>query len=776
MKFAKNKTMAITIALILMTSMFAATFITCLPTANAKVVVAAYLSVHPTTIGIGQILLVNMWLSPVYLSGGLNGTIGYFEGYVVTFTKPDGTTEAIGPMKSELSATAWFDYVPDQLGTWSANFYFPGDALHYNATSQNVTFTVQQEPVPLIVPQNPLPTDYWTSPINAENREWYRINGPWLQSGYDALGNKYNPYSTGPNSAHILWRDQVSIGGLVGGIDNMLYSLSAPAGGGASPIIMFGREYYNIPNNQFCCVDIRTGEVLWNQSGSITVGQITRTYTAGLATAVINEESAAGTPYLWGFGSTAWTRYNAFDGSVSLTLTGVPSWGAGGIHWMGDENGTAYIRQLPGGANFVVPTMSQLIMWNLTKVSGTNWLSGVQWNVSVPYDAPGGGGGGNVPMVYGNICLIAGAGSSVMYAYDTNTGKLLWRVDAGFYESVVTTCAYGKYMAFNPVDRIFYCYEMSTGNLLYTTPAMDWPWGSFLGGGRAWAYGNFYEAGYRDAYCFNGTTGKIIWMTPAENNTDMPPGNLQFWYSWVFADGKYYQYTSEHTPSQPRPQGNKLYCFDAFTGKVLWTEDGAIAVSAIAEGYLLGTNEYDGYQYCIGKGPTAITVSATPEVSVNGESVMVQGTVTDQSPSAKGTPAIADASMSDWMGYLYMQKPMPTNATGVPVSIDAVDPNGNLIHIGNATSDTSGLYSYEWTTPNVPGSYTVIATFAGSESYWSSHVETAIGVNEAPAPTAAPTPTPQSVADMYFVPAVVAIIVVIIIGFVLLFLALRKRP
>jgi hypothetical protein len=31
--------------------------------------------------------------------------------------------------------------------------------------------------------------------------------------------------------------------------------------------------------------------------------------------------------------------------------------------------------------------------------------------------------------------------------------------------------------------------------------------------------------------------------------------------------------------------------------------------------------------------------------------------------------------MSDWMAYVYMQKTMPTNATGVEVTIDVLDSN-----------------------------------------------------------------------------------------------------
>ncbi len=54
---------------------------------------------------------------------------------------------------------------------------------------------------------------------------------------------------------------------------------------------------------------------------------------------------------------------------------------------------------------------------------------------------------------------------------------------------------------------------------------------------------------------------------------------------------------------------------------------------------------------------------------------------------------MSDASMGDWMEYVYMQKPMPMDATGVQISIDVLDANGNYRNIGTATSDAYGVYS-----------------------------------------------------------------------------------
>jgi hypothetical protein len=79
-------------------------------------------------------------------------------------------------------------------------------------------------------------------------------------------------------------------------------------------------------------------------------------------------------------------------------------------------------------------------------------------------------------------------------------------------------------------------------------------------------------------------------------------------------------------------------------------------------------------------------------------------------------------------------------------------------------------------TPEVPGEYTVIARFEGSNSYYASHAQTALGV-EVSQPTIQPTDQPQSVADMYFVPAIVGIIVaIVLVGVVIALLLLKKRP
>jgi hypothetical protein len=195
---------------------------------------------------------------------------------------------------------------------------------------------------------------------------------------------------------------------------------------------------------------------------------------------------------------------------------------------------------------------------------------------------------------------------------------------------------------------------------------------------------------------------------------------------------------------------------DAYSGKNLWNLTGLMTKLAIAEGYAVSIDGMDNQIYCFGKGQTAVSVVASPKVSAQGSSVLIEGTVFDQSPGAKDTPAIADAYMSPWMEYMYHQQPKPSNVEGVSVHITAIDPNGNFQDIGTVTSDADGVFGTMWTPP-VPGVYKVTASFEGTNSYFKSQGTAMFAVSTAsaapivtqtpivtspPTPTVAPTSTP----------------------------------
>jgi hypothetical protein len=135
------------------------------------------------------------------------------------------------------------------------------------------------------------------------------------------------------------------------------------------------------------------------------------------------------------------------------------------------------------------------------------------------------------------------------------------------------------------------------------------------------------------------------------------------------------------------------------------------------------------------------------------------------------------------MDYLHFQMPIGgiynnLTITGVPVSIDAVDPNGNAQHLATVTSDMSGTFAYTWATPSTTGDFKITATFMGSDSYGSSYAQTYANVVSAPA-ASAPAPTASNVgfattSDLmtYIVIGVIAIIIAIAIATVLI---LRKH-
>jgi len=205
---------------------------------------------------------------------------------------------------------------------------------------------------------------------------------------------------------------------------------------------------------------------------------------------------------------------------------------------------------------------------------------------------------------------------------------------------------------------------------------------------------------------------------------------------------------------------------------------------AIADGYATWFNSYDNSIYTVGRGPTKTTVEAPKAAITLGGSLVITGTVVDISAGTKqnqqainfpnGVPAMSDASMTEWMGYVYQQKPHPTNSTGVVVILTVTDANNNTREIGRTTTDASGTYSFQYT-PDIPGKYTILAQFDGTNGYWPSAAETAFAVDPAAEPTP-PVQIPAEQSGTYVMYAAIAIIITIVIVGAVIILVLRKRP
>jgi hypothetical protein len=307
---------------------------------------------------------------------------------------------------------------------------------------------------------------------------------------------------------------------------------------------------------------------------------------------------------------------------------------------------------------------------------------------------------------------------------------------------------------------------------------------------RAIGPGFFYSLSLGGiVYAYDINTGELKWTYEADD----PYQEFLFANNWwgkpmFVTDGKIYLGSLEHSPIDPRPRGAPFYCLDAETGELIWRANGLFRQTRwggraiIGDSIIAAMDTYDQRIYAIGKGPSATTVTA-PDMGIpQGSSVIIRGTVLDVSPGTtsdrvtlrfpNGVAAVSDESMSDWMGYVYKQFPFPMECSGVDVTIDVIDSNGNYYNIGTATTDTTGSYSLAWM-PEIPGEFSVIATFAGTEGYYASYAQTAFVVDKAPDPTPAPPdPTPAPPTETYIAGSTVAIIAAIA---VVAFLLFRKK-
>lgn len=571
-------------------------------------------------------------------------------------------------------------------------------------------------------------------------------------------------------------------------------------------------------NNGIIAVDLLTGEELWYREDIVpTFGEL---YDYEYP----NQHGVVG-GLLWqttGQGGRTWLAFDALTGKNMFNLTDVPS------------DAEVY---LPKGeiVRYVLNYPNRwMALWDWTiapdtrlGTEGTNedqWRpygrsintsTAYRWNVTIP-DLPGSSSPSIVGIIPGDVIL--GRSSNValtsqsrgtsnpwtMWALSDkpeNRGQLLWIKNYPAPPGGISRML--AWQPIDPVTRTFAMTDFETGERLgYSIDSGELQWGP-LGEFRAFnyyssregfpVYGNLYVTGYGgEIHCFSMEDGTLLWKFNDTNSGIDTPWGLYPIHGAAVADGIIFAYSGEHSPNTPLYKGYRVYAVNATTGEEIWnllawSASGlgtSLAPVAIADGYLVHLNAYDGKVYCICKGPSATTVTA-PDVGISfGSSIVIRGTVTDISAGTKqneqatrfpqGVPVVSDDSMTDWMEYVYMQKPCPAEVTGVPVTIDVVDANGNYRNIGTVMTDAAGSFSYMWK-PDIPGKYTVVARFGGSESYYGSYAETSFGVDDAPEPTSAPTPAPASLADQYLLPATGGIIAAIAIVGVVLALLLKKR-
>jgi len=599
---------------------------------------------------------------------------------------------------------------------------------------------------------------------------------------------------------------------------------------------MYGRVVYQEPitwagtGGAWVCVDLKTGEEIWRKqtmSAAPSFGYYLDYHD-------MNQHGIINPGYLFSnnFGTAIHPRYGTTP--TTLNITAVPSGtiviGPRGeqLRYMFVREGTnwrlfewnssrVFAYQTSGTFNAslasriqvpsTAPNQPFLPTWDFNVSVSTTFPS--NWNPTIRQVVRGEyllGSNGSLPTAGTSSLSITNAEQGTLFAISLKPGQegqIMWmkNYDMTFIDNtgaliqrIFVRAGEGVFVMQEMPTLTWVAFDVNTGNELWRSdPQADinpfgyYSWVSLMNVYGTSIYdGKLITTGYTGhVFCYDLYNGTLIWKQAA------PTGAEIFEYYTLFhgvtADGKIFIGTHEHSADTPLLKGAKIRVFDYDTGEEVWSMLGWAhpGTFALGDGVLTYWNNYDHQLYAIGKGPTSMTVSAPGVGLASGSSVVISGSVFDVSAGTKqfaqdsrfptGVPAVSDASMSAWMEYVYMQKPRPADATGVEVTIDVIDANGNYRNIGTATSDANGFYSFMWT-PDIPGKFTVVASFAGSESYYGTRASTAFGVDEAPEATPEPTQAPASLADQYLLPATGGIIAAIaVVGIAIIALMLRKK-
>ena len=798
----------------------------------------SYITASPNPVGVGQEMFVLFWVNWVPPgSGGAGGD--RWRNLTVEVTKPDGTKDILGPFISDPVGGGYAAYTPNQVGTYTFEFNFPGQVAslvgptglvsvnpsliqYVNDTflpsSATTTLTVQEDPI-LRIPDTPLPEEYWTRPIEGQNVLWASIASNYL----GAQDINIQPDGIAPTSPHIMWTKPLQDGGIVGGT----YPGVAYYFGDSyeirfnNPMIINGRLYYDLPlghgkyGGGYLCVDLYTGETIWYQNWTSALPSFGQIYDYES----MNQHGVIPNGILWRTSGRTWEAYDSLSGNWMYTLTNVPS----GTQMLGpngeilryildDDNNILYLwnnTETQQGLHGALGYSANALQWRPNGKT-VDMSEAFSWNATIP-DIPNVGGNPSIQAIIADDILFGSYGDGGDWGgldsrstSETNPGYTLFALSLApssrgsllWSKNLPSPSGLSVYVG--PVDtenRVFTMldketmqwsgYSLDTGNKLWGPVGnpRDLQFYSSRSGGsnqmQQAAYGNLYVAGFGGlVYCYDTLTGQLEWTYGNGGPGNSTVSGLEnVWGNYItfigmIADGKIYTFTEEHSVNTPIYKGARMRCIDAMTGEEIWTLM-AYASSTrfysrfgpVADGYLAYFNGYDGQVYCIGKGPSQTTVTAGPKVSTWGESVLLEGTVLDIAAGTKqneqagrfpnGVAAVADEYMGEWMEYVYMQKQCPTFVEGVEVKLETLDPNNNFYEIGRVTSDASGMYKLLWEPP-VPGEYTIIATFEGTNSYYRSYAETAIGITEAPSPAAEIEPEPIAPASTEPEPAALA--------------------
>ncbi len=725
----------------------------------------AFIDAIPNPVGVGE---------EVLLRYGVLQQLGYpqdsWTGLSVTIEKPDGTTQTLSNLKTDSTGGSAVEFVPNEAGLYKLKSYFPEqkfpqtyfdfqrgvmlttDTVVKAAQSDTLELVVQEEPLPPY-PGLPLPTEYWSRPVDPQLRSWYSIAGNWVERP----ANSFVLYNDdAPETAHVLWAKPLTTGGLAGGL---LGPGMVPAGsetGDAysgyfiNSVILNGILYYNKDDEYagsrgIVALDLRTGEELW---------RINNTYLSFGQVFYFNSFNYDGVyTYLWDTtGGSTWKAYDPFSGQWIYTMIDMPSgtrvWGPSGEiliyqidyenRWMALWNSTAAGQTAPGFAIDLTTAGSWGNFWGGNLVHGSTINASdpraYTWNVTIPAGLTPFSTGlfAETTKIYPDrVVAISFNQTDVrvwalniegLTASSTSIGSTIfdkwWDAPSTWLDGSVTVEYVG---ATNEAEngiiglwikemRKHYAFSTENGNFLWDTEAeifLDAYGAGAIEHSWFYAYDRLYSCGVGGIlYCYDQATGDTLWIYNLDDEYNEPvTGN--YWWAWIsiIADGKVYVGHTEHSAENPMPRGAPFICLNATTGDVIWRVNGMFRQTRWGGAGLMGDSiiatmdTYDQQIYAIGKGPTATTVSAPDNGVPFGTSVMIRGTVTDISSGTddtaikkrfpNGVSAVADENQSDWMLYVYKHFEYDPHTTWTGVPVTLYVVDSNMNTREIGTATTS---------------------------------------------------------------------------------------
>jgi hypothetical protein len=588
MKELNCKTRISTIALILVLAISAT--LVALPaavTAQSRIRTFAFIDAIPNPVGVGQDVLIRY---------GVLQQLGYPEDswtdLSVTIVKPDGTTQTLGGLRTDSTGGSATLFTPNQVGTYELTTNFPEQAFPQTyfdfqrgvlflegtiveaTTSETMELVVTDEPLPNY-PGHPLPTEYWSRPVDPQLREWYSITGNWMQRP----DNWFAPYNDdAPETAHVLWAKPLTTGGLTGGLWTGVPAGSdtgdAYAGKFIGSVVLNGILYYNRDDEYagskgIVAVDLHTGKELWTRNNTVlSFGQIF----------YFNSFNFDGTfTYLWdtSAGST-WKAYDPFSGQWIYTMTNVPSgtrtFGPSGEiliyqidyenRWMALWNSTAAGQTAPNFAMDKTTYGSWHNFWGGNLVHGSTINASdpraYSWNITIPAGLTPFGGGFSTPTkIYSDRVVVISFNQTDVRVWalniegldasSTSTSKLFdewWDAPTAWEEGFVTVEYSGATNeAENGIIAIWckelrrhYAFSTENGKYLWQTDSENFL--NAYGAGaveHSWffAYGNFYSTGVSGVlYCYDQETGETRWTyTLSDIYSEPVTGN--YWWAFI---------------------------------------------------------------------------------------------------------------------------------------------------------------------------------------------------------------------------------------------------